>query len=1395
MDKSRHAILIANFSYDHLPNLTSPKYDAKELAELLNNKETGNYDCNLILDKTSSFIKNQIEKKLKIINNEDIFLLYYSGHGLKLGEHFYLTAKDTEYDSIFSTTISINDLSDIIQNCNAEKKIIILDCCYSGSVDIDKIRGKLFKEDIIVLTASSSSEKAYENNSGLSYFTKFLIEGIKTGDPVSIHVDDITIGEIHKYIQKNLEKYKPEQQASLNIKETGRQFSFVKNIKYIKRNKLVSTVNTMIKKSYSKYKTTTTIDIDENLLPSFIDLNTTNQSNPQAYMKNSLEKFLIKSQKKSTWNIYITGEFGAGKTISIFDYWSKIKTLAPKESIPFFIDLNKNFKLFFNNKINGEKKLKKNFLYNFLLSELFGNNNDINLCKILLSSPIINLDRSQTPSIILFLDHVDSIVEIVDNFFEELLEASEKMHAVQIVIVSRNHFTNNLNWNRYKVNNLTNDQINSYLRRSKINTEDLANVRKALKNPMSLLIYTNKHKYIYPDRENYAKCFDIFKSVKNLGELLWNFFEYLVYIKTLFVKDKIIYKYAIKYSLSYVANNMHTYNLNSISEIKLDKVLQDSISKINLNNYYKSFCVNRPEGCINCYKNDSHEYKTKDLLIKIKSIIIDEFGILTKKYDNYTFSKYFYQNFFSAVFIINDIWFVSPMKELPLSITKEPITYPVLKLLSEILHEYKTKNIQGRNNIIERLEDIIYTRKQKFNDTSYFIWNVIEIIKSVTGDISEMNLSSLNLQKINISNIYCYNLDKKKFTNFNNSIINEHFIIPNGHLSTINYIQLNDTQRIFASASTDKTIKIWHLESLECLKTLTDHTDSVNSVKFNTTNNTLISASSDNTIKIWSLENYALLKTLYAHTDSVNSIIISDDNKFMISASNDCTIKIWNLKTYACVMSLSGHKDSVKSICLTKDNKTLISASRDFSLKIWDLKSYKCIKTIEEFPNPVNNIELTSDNKRMITSSYKIIKIWDTKTWEQINYFWGHRQNVTSIRLNYNKNLLFSASRSSIIKIWSLKKTTWIKDINLYSDSIRFIELTKDSSRAIIGLSNGSIRVIDTKTSKTIKKIASVSTKIHSIAMIPNSLNLITTSDDGSIKILNLDKKHYLTKNINLYEAIEKLTIDCSGNYITVSSFSGIITTLDIDTLKPVNKFKTNPPSNLIALNINSKKLLTTYNNKINIWDLTTCRIEKNYKINNTYIDKIILYKDDKSAIISNEGNLIFFSFEESKIITVIKAHYMNINFITFDNSFKYFATASNDNTIKIWDFKSLKCIKTMLELSPVMNIAFNKNATQILSTSTNGYIKVWEIKTGNCINKIKKEKIVDKILLTPNNKYMIYTAKNKIYLWDYIHFNKITDFYNFSDININGCAFTDINCNPSIYNLNRIIKMYGGIF
>jgi WD40 repeat protein len=145
-----------------------------------------------------------------------------------------------------------------------------------------------------------------------------------------------------------------------------------------------------------------------------------------------------------------------------------------------------------------------------------------------------------------------------------------------------------------------------------------------------------------------------------------------------------------------------------------------------------------------------------------------------------------------------------------------------------------------------------------------------------------------------------------------------------------------------------------------CLQTLEGHSGGVSSVAFSHDSTRLASASDDRTVKIWDASSGACLQTLKGHSEWVSSVVFSHDSTRLASASYNNTIMIWDASSGTCLQMLEGHSGSVTSVAFSHDSTRLASASCDSTVKIWDASSGGCLQTLEGHSRSVRSAELIS---------------------------------------------------------------------------------------------------------------------------------------------------------------------------------------------------------------------------------------------------------------------------------------------------------------------------------------------------------------------------------------------------------------------------------------------------
>ena len=286
-----------------------------------------------------------------------------------------------------------------------------------------------------------------------------------------------------------------------------------------------------------------------------------------------------------------------------------------------------------------------------------------------------------------------------------------------------------------------------------------------------------------------------------------------------------------------------------------------------------------------------------------------------------------------------------------------------------------------------------------------------------------------------------------------------------GHSSDVNSVAFAPDGKILASASDDKTIKLWNSATGQEIRTLTGHSNWIWSIAFSPNSKILASSGADKTIKLWDVATGNLINTFKGHTQGVSSIAFSPNGKQLASSSLDKTIKIWDVASAKEIRTLEGHSQAVDNIIFSPDGATLASGSWDKTIKLWNLVNGQEIRTLKGHSDIVLSIAFDARGVMLASSSKdKTIKLWNLVTGEVIRTIEGHTEKVNSVTFasggKYNQPLnideiLISGSNDNTIKLWNPVTGKKLRTLKKDSGFIYSIVVSPDGQSIASGGSAG----------------------------------------------------------------------------------------------------------------------------------------------------------------------------------------------------------------------------------------------------------------------------------------------------------------------------------------------------
>ncbi|KAK2436634.1 transcriptional corepressor LEUNIG [Trifolium repens] len=237
------------------------------------------------------------------------------------------------------------------------------------------------------------------------------------------------------------------------------------------------------------------------------------------------------------------------------------------------------------------------------------------------------------------------------------------------------------------------------------------------------------------------------------------------------------------------------------------------------------------------------------------------------------------------------------------------------------------------------------------------------------------------------------------------------------HLSTILEVRFQPGSNIFATCSTDKTVKVWNANTPASALYEFKHNGTVRSLDFEPLGRILCSSDNHGELKVWDLKQ----KFMISSSKEGGSLVRFQPGygKFLaVAKQNVITIIEWlGLRVFN---NLQGHVKDINSICWDVTGKRIASTSED-DVRVWSVFNGR--QWTHEYLSKGKRFQSVIFHPRyhnvVVIGGHQCLELWILENGGQRHSLRASEVSITGLAATTAQSgLIASASNDSVVKIW-----------------------------------------------------------------------------------------------------------------------------------------------------------------------------------------------------------------------------------------------------------------------------------------------------------------------------------------------------------------------------------------
>jgi WD40 repeat protein/energy-coupling factor transporter ATP-binding protein EcfA2 len=554
-----------------------------------------------------------------------------------------------------------------------------------------------------------------------------------------------------------------------------------------------------------------------------------------------------------------------------------------------------------------------------------------------------------------------------------------------------------------------------------------------------------------------------------------------------------------------------------------------------------------------------------------------------------------------------------------------------------------------------------------------------------------------------------------------------------GHSSEVAAVAFAQSGRFLASASQDRTVRLWSPSGQPYGKPLAARTNELSGVAISPDETLLASGGDDGLVRLWQLPSGRALRPLAGHDAPVYGVAFSPDGTLLASASEDATIRLWDTRSLRPHGTpLSGHADAVYRLAFSPDGRLLASASWDGTVRMWTVPSGKpYLRPLTGHSYEVQSVAFSPDSRLLASSSMDYtIRLWDVRTGRQHGpTLRGHTGEVNGVAFSPDGKLLATTDTDGPVRLWEVASGQ-PRGLPLtgHTASARDVVFSPDGKWLATAGWDRTIRLWEVAETPSISRpFVGHADEVYSVALSPNGKLLATASADDTVRLWDTASGRPDGPPLAGHtDDVFGVAFSPDGKLVASASGDGTVRLWDAVSHRPHGPPLVGHESfvNSVAFSPDGKLLATgSDDHTVRLWDVASLRPRGRPLEGHTQSVYKVSFSPDGRLLASGSVDRTVRLWDlpggRSHGRPLI-GHTNWVYSVAFSPDGKLLGSSSKDQTIRLWDVGTGRAHGSPItgHTDEVWDVVFSHDGRRLASASADQTVRLWDVATGQAVGQ-----------------------------------------------------------------------------